>query len=153
MPEAVKRFGPWVLLITADDASITGIRFLDADAKEQGEESTLIAQCISELEEYFAGTRTGFSVPVRMLGTPFQQSVWQAMLEIPYGKVRTYGDVAKAIGKPGAARAVGAACGKNPVAVIVTGHRVVGERDMGGYAWGTARKEKLLELEQKTNEN
>ena len=151
MPRAVKTFDACTLEITADDTHITSIRFVQDGVKAGGDENAVIAQCIRELAEYFAGERKHFSVPIRAQGTPFQKAVWQEMAQIPYGEVRTYGDIAKAIGKQGAARAVGMACGKNPVAVLLPCHRVVGEKDVGGYAYGREMKRYLLELEQKTN--
>src|SRR5581483_3466937 len=79
-----------------------------------------------QLGEYFAGTRTSFELPLHLLGTPFQRRVWQALLEIPCGETRSYGQLAVQLGAPGAARAVGAANGQNPVAIVVPCHRVIG---------------------------
>ena len=152
VPKTVKSFDDCTLVITADDTHITGISFADDDLQPGGDENAVIAQCILELEEYFACSRTRFSVPVRAQGTPFQQRVWETMEKIPYGETRTYGDVARMMGKDKASRAVGAACGKNPVAILLPCHRVVGAKgDMGGYAYGPARKAYLLELEKKAN--
>jgi AraC family transcriptional regulator of adaptative response/methylated-DNA-[protein]-cysteine methyltransferase len=90
----------------------------------------------------------GLDLPLDVRGTAFQQKVWQALRTIPAGETRTYGDLARAIGKPGAARAVGAACGANPVCVVVPCHRVVGSNgSLTGYAWGTERKRELLRRE------
>ncbi|WP_323379318.1 methylated-DNA--[protein]-cysteine S-methyltransferase [Streptomyces durbertensis] len=102
----------------------------------------------AELAEYFAGERTEFSVPVRAAGTEFQRTVWAELRKIPYGRTITYGELAARIGRPSAARAVGAANGRNPVSVIVPCHRVVGGGgSLTGYAGGLARKERLLALE------
>ena len=90
----------------------------------------------------------GSDLPLDVRGTAFQQKVWQALRTIPAGETWTYGDLARAIGKPGAARAVGAACGANPVCVVVPCHRVVGSNgSLTGYAWGTERKKELLRRE------
>ncbi len=103
----------------------------------------------TQLEEYFAGQRTGFDLPLDFAGTPFQKSVWQALLRIPYGQTRTYRDIALAIGNPKAVRAVGAANGRNPISIIAPCHRVIGMNGkLVGFAGGLARKEILLKIEQ-----
>ncbi|HET9518708.1 MAG TPA: methylated-DNA--[protein]-cysteine S-methyltransferase [Actinoplanes sp.] len=98
---------------------------------------------------YFAGTQTAFTVPVEIRGgSAFERAVWAELSSIPYGEMRTYGDVAKAIGDVGAARAVGTACNRNPIPVIVPCHRVVGAGGkLVGFGGGLARKRQLLELE------
>ena len=101
-----------------------------------------------ELEEYFEGRRTSFDVPVALHGTPFQRRVWEALLEIPYGETTSYGELARRLGSPRAMRAVGLANGRNPVAVIVPCHRVIGaDGTLTGYGGGLERKRLLLELE------
>lgn len=101
-----------------------------------------------EIGEYLAGRRRVFSVPLAVVGTGFQQAVWRAIREIPYGQTRTYGTLAALLGKPGAARAVGAACAANPTPILVPCHRVVGENGrLTGFAGGLSVKEKLLHLE------
>ena len=106
---------------------------------------------LSQLGEYFEGRRTEFNLPLDMDGTPFQQSVWRELLAIPYGETRSYGDIARKIGKPGAARAVGMANHDNPIAVIVPCHRVVGhDGSLTGYAGGIHLKQKLLSIERPT---
>lgn len=103
----------------------------------------------SQLDEYFAGVRRSFDLPLNPSGTPFQQLVWQALLQIPYGQTRTYGQIAAAIGKPGAARAVGLACNRNPLWILIPCHRVVGSHQkLTGYAGGLDMKCTLLQLEQ-----
>ncbi|HAL40009.1 MAG TPA: cysteine methyltransferase, partial [Polaromonas sp.] len=99
--------------------------------------------------EYFAGQRNRFEVPLDLAcGTAFQQSVWQALLAIPYGRTASYGEVSRRIGKPTAVRAVGAAVGRNPVSIIVPCHRVMGANgSLTGYAGGLDRKTALLKLE------
>jgi methylated-DNA-[protein]-cysteine S-methyltransferase len=102
----------------------------------------------TQLEEYFAGRRTSFDVPLAMEGTGFQRLVWSALLEIPYGETVSYGEIARRVGEPGAARAVGVANGSNPIAVIVPCHRVIGANGtLTGYGGGLERKRLLLDLE------
>ena len=101
-----------------------------------------------QLAEYFAGERTAFELPLAPAGTPFQRNVWDALLAIPYGETRSYGELAAAVGKPGAARAVGRANHDNPIGVVIPCHRVIGAGGaLTGYAGGLDRKRYLLELE------
>lgn len=104
---------------------------------------------VTQLEAYFAGELTGFTVPVEMRGgSEFERAVWAEIAKIPYGEMVTYGAIATALGDPGAARAVGTACNHNPVPVIVPCHRVVGAGGkMVGFGGGLDRKRRLLELE------
>ena len=105
-----------------------------------------------QLQEYFAGQRKSFSVPLDMRGTPFQQNVWKALLAIPFGETRTYGELAKQLGTPSASRAVGAANGRNPVSIIVPCHRVIGSSGkLTGFAGGLETKAHLLGLEGRDN--
>ena len=102
----------------------------------------------AQLVEFFRGERRVFELPYRLSGSGFQRRVWQQIALIPFGETRTYGDLARAIGQPGASRAVGAACGQNPVSIVVPCHRVVGAGDrLTGYAGGLDRKKWLLEFE------
>ena len=108
----------------------------------------LLLQAATEFDEYFAGVRRDFALPLDPLGTPFQQRVWQALLRIPMGRLSTYGEIARQLGVPDAARAVGAAVGRNPIGIIVPCHRVIGSNgSLTGYAAGLPRKESLLRLE------
>lgn len=102
---------------------------------------------LRELDEYFAGKRRNFSVRLDAEGTPFQLAVWAALRSIPYGEVRTYGEVARMIGHPRAVRAVGGACHANPVIVVTPCHRVVAAHGPGGFGGGLENKRKLLALE------
>jgi methylated-DNA-[protein]-cysteine S-methyltransferase len=103
---------------------------------------------VKQLSEYFEGKRTRFELPLDIDGTPFQKSVWTELLRIPYGETRSYGDIAKALGKPAAARAVGMANHNNPVAIVIPCHRVVGQNgSLTGYAGGLHLKEQLLSIE------
>lgn len=109
--------------------------------------SQLDAVC-SQLDEYFAGKRRQFQLQLAPQGTAFQQSVWQALLRIPYGKTCSYSDLASEIERPRAVRAVGTANGANPISIIVPCHRVIGrDGSLTGYAGGLPRKQLLLELE------
>ncbi|AKU19220.1 cysteine methyltransferase [Luteipulveratus mongoliensis] len=101
-----------------------------------------------QLRAYLAGERDDFDLPLAPHGTPFQQKVWQALLQIPYGETVTYGELAARIGSPAASRAVGLANGRNPISVIVPCHRVIGaDGSLTGYGGGLERKQALLELE------
>jgi methylated-DNA-[protein]-cysteine S-methyltransferase len=104
---------------------------------------------IEQLRDYFRGKRDRFDFPLDLEGTPFQVAVWRELLKIPYGETRSYGEIAKKVGKPGAARAVGMASHENPIAVVVPCHRVVGRNGaLTGYAGGLRLKRELLSLEQ-----
>ncbi|MGA2858535.1 MAG: methylated-DNA--[protein]-cysteine S-methyltransferase [Candidatus Sulfotelmatobacter sp.] len=103
---------------------------------------------VQELEEYFGGARRRFSFALDLRGTDFQLACWRALLEIPYGQTRTYAEIARAVGKPQAFRAVGMANNRNPVAIVVPCHRVIASnRTLCGYGGGLDVKRKLLELE------
>jgi methylated-DNA-[protein]-cysteine S-methyltransferase len=105
---------------------------------------------VEQLEAYFAGERTDFDLKLSLTGSEFQRRVWQALLTIPYGETRSYGEIAEQIGASGAARAVGLANGRNPIAIIVPCHRVIGASGrLTGYGGGLERKQSLLELERR----
>lgn len=112
--------------------------------------STELLLCAQrQLNEYFSGSRKVFSLPLALTGTPFQRKVWQQLTQIPYGEVRSYGQIAQAVGNPKACRAVGAANHCNPIPILVPCHRVVGANgSLTGYAGGLWRKNLLLQLEQ-----
>lgn len=111
-------------------------------------ETPLLQEAEEQLNEYFAGVRREFDLPLAAKGTAFQQAVWAQLRRIPYGKVRTYGQLAAALGKPKASRAVGSACHCNPLCIVVPCHRVIGaDGSLTGYAEGLDIKEYLLELE------
>jgi methylated-DNA-[protein]-cysteine S-methyltransferase len=108
----------------------------------------LLLRTERELNEYFSGKRTAFTVPLDMRGTHFQKQVWEALLGIPFGETRSYGQIAKQLGKPNATRAVGAANGRNPIPIIVPCHRVIGSTgSLTGFGGGLERKDLLLKLE------
>jgi methylated-DNA-[protein]-cysteine S-methyltransferase len=139
----------------AEDDCLTGLFFVGqkhfpAGLVDSGPpKSRVIAQAREQIEEYFTGARTVFSVPIRLVGTEFQQRVWTALQLIEFGHAWTYGDLARRLGMSvGASRAVGSANGRNPVAIIVPCHRVVGgDGELTGYAGGVERKQHLLTLE------
>ncbi|HEX2772998.1 MAG TPA: methylated-DNA--[protein]-cysteine S-methyltransferase [Micromonosporaceae bacterium] len=135
--------------VATDGTGICGGRFglVDGAATEPGDE--LLQAAMTELRAYFAGELTAFTVPLSVRGgTDFERAVWREMRSIPYGETRTYGAVAKAVGDPGAARAVGVACNRNPLPVIVPCHRIVGAGGkLVGFGGGLDRKVQLLELE------
>jgi O-6-methylguanine DNA methyltransferase len=112
------------------------------------ESATALRPHVAELEEYFARQRREFTFPLDLRGTDFQRACWRALLAIPYGETRTYADIARAVGKPNAFRAVGMANNRNPVAIVVPCHRVIAsDGTLCGYGGGLDVKRKLLELE------
>ncbi len=137
------------LLIEADDNGLTSLTFSDNIQLlgAQSNEHILAAQC--QLLEYFKGVREEFDLPLSLEAhPPFYQKVWQELLKVPYGDSCTYLDIATEIGDPKAVRAVGAANGKNPIAIIVPCHRVIGKNGkLMGYAWGIDTKRWLLRHE------
>lgn len=117
-------------------------------------ETPLLQEAATQLSEYFAGNRTAFNIPMSPTGTAFQKKVWQVLQTIPYGETWSYKKVAMAIGNPNASRAVGMANNKNPIAIIVPCHRVIGANGkLVGYAGGLDIKSHLLQLEQLTIKN
>ncbi|MGF6767908.1 methylated-DNA-[protein]-cysteine S-methyltransferase [Paraburkholderia sp. GAS199] len=114
---------------------------------EASDDATLL-EVERQLGQYFKGERNKFDVPLQFIGTEFQKKVWSALLEIPYGETRTYGEIAVKIGNPKAVRAVGAANGRNPISIIAPCHRVIGSSgELTGFAGGLDTKETLLVLE------
>lgn len=138
------------LYLTADEKALLRLTW-DGGSVPKGaacERNGILDQAVRELTEYFAGERTRFNVPVRTEGTPFQQAVWKALETIPYGQTRTYGELARLVGKPNAARAIGMANHSNPVAIIIPCHRVIGANGkLTGFAGGLSAKEYLISLE------
>jgi methylated-DNA-[protein]-cysteine S-methyltransferase len=114
----------------------------------EDERHPVLLKTEEQLRDYFAGKRKSFSIPLDMRGTPFQRNVWKALIAIPFGQTRTYGDLAKQLGNPTASRAVGAANGRNPVSIVVPCHRVIGASGkLTGFAGGLETKAHLLGLE------
>ncbi|HEY1203087.1 MAG: methylated-DNA--[protein]-cysteine S-methyltransferase [Bryobacteraceae bacterium] len=151
MPWATVDAAPgFSLYIEATEESIAQVLF-ERPATVDGEPDDAhpaIREAARQLAEYFARTRRAFELPLGLRGTPFQLRVWNALLGIPYGETRTYSQLALQLGQPGAARAVGAANGANPVSIIVPCHRVIAAGGgLGGYGGGLDRKKFLLDLE------
>ena len=137
--------------ITATGEAVTQIRF--GTAVPETAATPLLLKAAAQLREYFAGTRRDFSLPLAPAGTPFQQSVWQALQTILYGETRTYGHIAMQIGHNKSFRAVGMANNRNPIAIIVPCHRVIGANgSLTGYAGGLSVKQELLALERRTRQ-
>ena len=138
------------LLLTSAGGCLTGVYFEDhrhppEDRVELAPDGTAFVRVITQLDEYFSGSRDRFDLPLAPAGTEFQQKVWNALLEIPFGATESYGDLAARLGDPKATRAVGLANGKNPISIIVPCHRVVGaDGSLTGYGGGLERKRWLL---------
>ena len=150
-PTRASPVGP--LTLTARDGRLTrlhmdGQRHAPAGSPDGERDDAGLAPVVEQLEAYFAGSRQAFDVPLDLAGTEFQRSVWAGLLEIPYGETMSYGELARRVGRPGASRAVGLANGRNPVAIIVPCHRVIGANGtMTGYGGGLDRKVWLLDHE------
>jgi methylated-DNA-[protein]-cysteine S-methyltransferase len=138
--------GPLTLVMEGD--VLAELRFGDDVPSGVAVDGTCGAEVVRQLEEYFAGQRREFSVPMAAKGTAFQRSVWDELTKIPYGETRAYVDIANALGQPTATRAVGAANGRNPIPIIVPCHRVIGRSGaLTGFGGGLPIKRFLLELE------
>ena len=136
--------------IAEKDGAITDLYFSDGSLPTGTtlRETALLKKAADQLHEYFAGTRQCFDLPLALQSTDFQQAVWQALRNIPYGETRSYKAIAEQIGRPKACRAVGMANNRNPIAIVVPCHRVVGANgQLVGYAGGLSLKEYLLQLE------
>lgn len=145
------RFPVGDLGIAEEDGGICNIFVKSAEPPPHmaEEETPLLRQAAAQLEEYFAGRRERFDLPLQLAGTEFQRSVWAALQQIPYGQTRSYGQIAAAVGNPKGSRAVGMANNRNPVMIVVPCHRVIGGNGaMVGYAGGLEIKRRLLDLEQ-----
>ena len=141
------------LLAVGDERSLTKLHMQDSRrptrvGADWERDDGRFAALREQLGEYFAGERREFDLELELRGSEFERRVWDALREIPYGETRAYGEIAIAIGAPGQARAVGAANGRNPIAVVVPCHRVIGaDGSLTGYAGGLERKRLLLDLE------
>ena len=141
------------LLLVGDEERLRGLYMQDGRTRMAVRSSWLeadepFADAREQLGQYFAGERTGFDLPLATQGTDFERSVWAELERIPYGQTTSYGEIARRIGRPERARAVGAANGRNPISVIVPCHRVIGANgSLTGYGGGLERKRFLLELE------
>ncbi|MEE1296011.1 MAG: methylated-DNA--[protein]-cysteine S-methyltransferase [Bifidobacterium sp.] len=144
------QYGP--MRLDWQDGALTRLRIetqADVEASGMGERTEFTDGVFAQVEAYFQGLITELDVPMAFTtGTPFQRQVWQALMDIPYGETRTYGQIAEAVGRPKAVRAVGSANNRNPLPIIVPCHRVVGSGgDLVGYAYGVGMKRDLLQLE------
>ncbi len=138
------------LCVEEQDNAITRVLFSGEFEAFDETPTPLLLEAKRQLTEYFAGQRKAFALPLTPQGTPFQQSVWQALREIPYGQTRSYADIARAVGKPKAFRAVGMANNRNPLPILIPCHRVIGsDGSLVGYGSGLPIKEALLALERK----
>jgi O-6-methylguanine DNA methyltransferase len=143
------------LVLVVSQHGILRLEFADRSQKFQSAvqapaptQVALADECRRQLDQYFAGNRREFTVPLDLRGTPFQLDCWNALLAIPYGETRTYADIARAVGRPQGFRAVGLANNRNPIAIIVPCHRVIAsDGTLCGYGGGLDLKRKLLELE------
>lgn len=142
------------ILLVADGAALWRMNFQESDAPEvPPRDSTegvtpVLAAALRQLDEYFAGTRKVFDLPVAPAGTEWQRRVWQRLAEIPYGVTMSYGAIAQSLGRPTASRAVGAANGRNPIPIVIPCHRVIGgDGSLTGYRGGVRLKTALLALE------
>jgi methylated-DNA-[protein]-cysteine S-methyltransferase len=156
---AARWMGPLgAMLLAATDRGLAGLWFEGQRHAPDGRavrawredaEHPVLREAIAQLADYFAGRRTRFDLPLDLQsGTPFQQSVWQAMCEIPAGRTTSYSALGVQLGRPSAARAIGAAVGRNPLSIVVPCHRVLGAGGaLTGYAGGLGRKNALLRLE------
>jgi methylated-DNA-[protein]-cysteine S-methyltransferase len=150
--------GPMVAI--ADDGSLACVDFTDAryartiaPGWREDPRSPILTACAHQLGDYFAGRRNAFELRLAPGGTPFQRRVWNEIARIPYGETVSYAELAARAGAPGAARAAGAATGRNPLAIVVPCHRVIGTRGaLTGYAGGMDRKARLLALESAVEE-
>lgn len=138
------------LKIQCTDEHVQAVLFVDEEPQDAGDDHELLSACVRQLNEYFLGQRKDFSLPLQQTGTDFQQKVWRLLLQIPFGKTRSYNDLSKQYGDLKAIRAVASANGKNNLAIIVPCHRVIGSnQSLTGYAGGLWRKKWLLEHEAK----
>lgn len=143
------------LLLVADPSALVGLYFVGGKhALEESkdwhadESHPVLRRAQAELAEYFRGERKAFSMPLRFAGTDFQQKVWREIAGIPFGETITYGELAERAGNPAAVRAAGTSTGRNPIAIIVPCHRVMGkDGSLTGFAGGLTRKARLLEIE------
>lgn len=138
------------LLLEADESGVTKVHFMDESHETTSPVSPVLKQCMLELDEYFGGEREVFSIPIKALGTGFQEKVWSQLLTIPFAKTISYAQLAIQLGDLKTIRAAGTANGKNPLAIIIPCHRVIGsDGSLTGYGGGLWRKKWLLDFERK----
>jgi|tagenome__1003787_1003787.scaffolds.fasta_scaffold19684114_2 methylated-DNA-[protein]-cysteine S-methyltransferase len=135
------------LRLEARDGALVALH-LNAQPGPENLDDPVLAGAVEQLRAYFAGERTSFELPLETHGNAFEERVWAALREIPYGETASYGEIARRIGAPGAARAVGLANGRNPIAIVVPCHRVIGANGkLVGFGGGLPMKRALLDLE------
>jgi methylated-DNA-[protein]-cysteine S-methyltransferase len=146
------------LLIAGDAAAVQRIAFprrgkaVKPEPEWQESARGPVGEAVRQLREYFAGSRTGFDLPLAPEGTAFQRAVWRQLQDIPYGETISYGELARRIGNPKASRAVGSANGANPLPIVIPCHRVIaGDGSLGGFGGGLPTKQTLLTLEQRAS--
>lgn len=145
----------WEMILVGDESGVSNLHMVTNEGNREFEidqkwirDDVFFGELREQIEQYLAGERREFDVAVKPMGTDFQQRVWQQLRKIPYGKVASYKEVATAIGRPKAARAVGMANSKNPIPLIIPCHRVVGSKgNLAGFAHGVDAKKQLLRLE------
>ncbi len=136
-----------ILEIELEDNIILGLKIVET-YENLSKRVGYFAEVAKQLDEYFVGKRTIFELNILPKGTDFQKRVWEELLKIPYGKTKSYQEIAKVIGNPNAQRAVGSACNKNPILIIIPCHRVISKNgNIGGFAYCNQIKQKLLEIE------
>ena len=136
-----------VLEITLDNGTVIGLKVVES-CSNISERSGFFEEVAKQLDEYFAGTRSSFDLKITLKGTDFQKKVWNELRKIPYGKTKSYQEIAETIGNPNAQRAIGSACNKNPILLIIPCHRVISKSgNLKGFSCGLKNKEYLQELE------
>jgi methylated-DNA-[protein]-cysteine S-methyltransferase len=150
------------LTLVATDIGLRAVLWPDDEPRRvklpspiaESTDNPILTRIVTQLQEYFAGHRTDFDLPLDLRGTEFQQLAWRSLASIPYGQTATYGEQAKRIGRPKAVRAIGAANGRNPVSIVLPCHRVVGaDGSLTGFAGGLDAKRQLLEIEVQYSRN
>ena len=136
-----------ILEIICENNELISLKIVKTVANN-GTDPDFVRKIELQLNEYFSGKRQNFNIKIKPEGTEFQKLVWKELQKIPYGKTKNYSEIAVAIGKPKAQRAVGSACNKNPILLIIPCHRVISKNgNIGGFAYGNTVKQKLVELE------
>lgn len=137
-----------VIELVSDESSIQELSFVEKLGEAHNNPPSILKNALTQIDEYFKGTRKSFDLKLSLKGTAFQESVWQQLLKVPFGSTATYGEIARAIGNEKASRAVGGANNKNKIAIIIPCHRIIGSQGrLVGYEGGLWRKEWLLQHE------
>ena len=140
-----------ILEIIFENNKLVSLKLVDC-CEKTSVETVFIKDIKKQLDEYFSGKRTIFNIKINPAGTDFQKLVWSELQNIPYGKTKSYSEVAEAIGNKNTQRAIGNACNKNPIMIIIPCHRVISKNNnLGGYAYGSIIKQKLLNVENGIN--